>query len=85
MIRKVILLTAVMITLCLTVGCQKPKAENTPEETDSSNGIKINNEAVRDSNSGETESASAETGESSGLNISLDENRIIQDQSFQVE
>ncbi len=83
--RKVILFTAAILTLCFTAGCQKQKAENTPQETEGSGGIEINNEAVSDSKSGETEPVSSETGGSSGLNISLDENRIIQDQSFQAE
>jgi len=83
--RKVILFTATILTLCFTAGCQKPRAENTPQETEGSSGIEINNEAVSDSKSGETEPVSSEAGGSSGLNISLDENRIIQDQSFQAE
>nr|WP_314464201.1 hypothetical protein [uncultured Clostridium sp.] len=71
--RKVILFAVSILTLCFTAGCQKPKAENIPQEI------------VSDSKSGESESASSKDGVSSGLNVSLDENRIIQDQSFQAE
>ncbi|MDW2796050.1 hypothetical protein RZO55_00425 [Clostridium boliviensis] len=83
--RKVILCTVAILTLCFSTGCQKLKAENIPLESESTNGIEVNNETAGGSKSGDTESASSEPGVSSGLNLSLDENRIIQDQSFQVE
>ncbi len=63
--RKVILLAAAILTLSLTVGCQKQKNENLPQESETTSGLDIKNET--------------------GLDVKLDENRIILEQSFHTE
>lgn len=89
--RKAILCAAAILISCFTAGCQKEKAVNMPKQSESISGIQneaaneSDNKVVNDSKSGKTESASTIDGISSGLNVSLDENRIIQDQSFQTE
>ncbi|MTK08222.1 MAG: hypothetical protein F8N38_14210 [Hungatella sp.] len=62
---KVILFAAAILTLSLTAGCQKQKAENLPQESETTSGIDIKNET--------------------GLDVKLDENRIILEQSFHAE
>lgn len=82
--KKVILFVVTILTLCFAAGCQK---------SETASWIEIKNEAakesddkvVSDSKNGETETTSSEDGGSSGLNISLDENRIILEQSFHAE
>ncbi|MDF2886494.1 MAG: hypothetical protein K0R23_879 [Lacrimispora sp.] len=75
--RKAILFAATILTLCFTVGCQKLKAENLPQESESTSGIETKNEAAKESN--EIDEGSSD------LNITLDENRIILEQSFHAE
>ncbi|NNJ31746.1 hypothetical protein [Lacrimispora defluvii] len=73
--RKVILLAAAILTLSLAAGCQKQKDESLPRESETTSGIDIKNEeAVSSSDNG-----------SPGLDVKLDENRIIPEQSFLTE
>ena len=74
--RKVILFTAAILALSLTAGCQKQKAENHLQESEATSGVDIKNE---------TETASSGDDGSSGLNVKLDENRIILEQSFHAD
>ncbi|MBE5994654.1 MAG: hypothetical protein E7247_19990 [Paenibacillaceae bacterium] len=91
--RKVILFAAAILTLSLTVGCQKQKDENLPQESEATSGIHIKNEtgnqskdeAVSNSKEEETEAESSVDDGHPGLDIKLDENRIIPEQSFHAE
>ena len=74
--RKVMLIAAAILTLSITAGCQNQKAENLPKESEATSGMDIKNE---------TETASSGDDDSSGLDVKLDENRIILEQSFHAE
>ncbi|WP_349671856.1 hypothetical protein [Lacrimispora sp.] len=71
--RKVILFAAAMLTLSLTAGCQKQRAENLPQESETTSEIHIQIETGKQSK------------DEAGLNVKLDENRIIPEQSFHAE
>jgi outer membrane murein-binding lipoprotein Lpp len=96
--KRVILFAAAMLCGCLLAGCQKSKGdqlnsntETSSEETTSEAPIKVevsdsNNEAKESERNNETinSSSAANTGVSES-EISLDEKRIIPDQSFDAE
>ena len=88
--RKAILLTTVVLSLCLISGCQKSKQERLTQETTNSSQSSIKIEPT----TGQIEEEKTEiqnlnpsledTGETD-LNISLDESRILKDQTLPIK
>jgi outer membrane murein-binding lipoprotein Lpp len=74
--KKVILLAAALLCGCLLAGCQKTKGDQLTPDTVTSEEGQIKVESFNEKN---------EEKESSQSEISLDEKRIIPDQSFEVE
>lgn len=88
--RKAILLTTAVLSLCLISGCQKSKQERLTQETTNSSQSSIKIEPT----TGQIEEEKTEiqnlnpsledTGETD-LNISLDESRILKDQTLPIK
>ena len=88
--RKAILFTTIVLSLCLVSGCQKSKQETLTQETTNSSQSSIKVEPTTHQNEEDKTEIQKlnpsleDTGETD-LNISLDESRIIKDQTLPIK
>lgn len=81
--KKVILFAAALLSGCLSAGCQKSTVDRLNTSPATSDGIQIKVESSSDNNEDVTSSSVEDTGVSES-EVSLNEKRIIPDQSFDV-
>lgn len=87
--RKMIIIATTVLSLCMFSGCQKSQLETLSQETESSyqSLIKVETTTLQNEDKKteiQNSNQSSEVNEETNSNITLDESRIIKDQTFVV-